>query len=198
MSKQYYQDNENLIDDLKTISYYGHKELTFQTNSGLFAKDKIDYYSIILVDVINSDFNQELNSYLDLGCGYGFIGIALAQIFPHTNKYFIDINKRAIEYTKINIKRNNVENAFVYQSDGIQLEQTFDLIALNPPIHAGKQVMYNLYHQAYNHLSDIGSLYIVLAKKHGALSTIKDLETVFAKVVTVYKKKGLFVIRITK
>lgn len=196
MENHYFDDDAKLVDDPHTLTFFGQdKELVFETNSGLFAKEKIDYFSIVLVENINK---SKVDSYLDLGCGYGFVGIALAQKYPDAEKYFIDITKRAIEYTNINIEKNQVSKTHVIQSDGIVIDQKFDVIALNPPIHAGKETMYRLYEEAKAHLSEQGSLYIVLHKKHGALSTIKDMEKIFNHVEILHKKKGLFVIELSK
>ncbi|WP_423363221.1 class I SAM-dependent methyltransferase [Mycoplasma sp. P36-A1] len=196
MENQYFQDDAKLIDDPHILTYFGKdKELTFKTNSGLFAKEKLDFFSIVLSETINK---QNVESYLDLGCGYGFIGISLATKYPNAKKYFIDITQRAIDYTKENIAINNISDTTVIKSDGIQIEDKFDLIALNPPVHAGKETMYKLYKQAAEHLTDNGSFYVVLHKKHGALSTIKDMQSVFSIIETVYKKKGLYVLEMKK
>jgi len=195
MSKQYFDNDVHLSDDPHTLTYYGEKELTFNTNAAMFSKDKLDYYSIVLIDNVLEDGPSDINSYLDLGCGYGFIGITLASRYPQAKKVFIDITQRAVEYTKTNIALNHIENTEVLLSDGIQNNEMYDLITLNPPIHAGKEVMYQLYDQAMAHLNKEGVFYVVLHKKHGALSTIKDLEVKY-KVETIYKKKGLFVIKV--
>lgn len=194
--KQYFEDNDQLIDNEKTLkfNYYG-KDLTFKTNSGLFSKDEIDEFSIKMIEQVDND---NINSILDLGCGYGFVGITLAQKYPEAKLDFIDINKRACEYTKINCELNNVENYTIINSDGIQHDANYDLILLNPPIHAGKDVVYQLYQQAYAHLNQAGSLYIVNHKKHGAKSTIDYLTTLSDQIKIKYKKKGLFVIELTK
>jgi len=198
MSKQYFDNDVKLEDDPHTLTYYGETELTFKTNSGMFSKDKLDYYSIVLIENVLEDGPSTVDSYLDLGCGYGFIGISLASKYPQARKVFIDITQRAVDYTKTNIDLNHIENTEVILSDGIKVEETFDLITLNPPIHAGKQVMYQLYDDAYNHLNENGEFYIVLHKKHGALSTIKDLESKFKNIDIIYKKKGLYVLKLKK
>lgn len=194
--KQYFDDDVKLEDKPKEFVYeFAGEKLKFKTNSGLFAKDGIDDFSAILVDVVEKTSYKNI---LDLGCGYGFIGIALAKVCEYDKITFIDITKRACEYTKINAELNNIENYDVIQSDGILSEESYDLITLNPPIHAGKDNIYKLYQESYNHLSATGKMYIVVHKKHGAKSTIEHLQTVFNTVKTVYKKKGLFVVELSK
>ncbi|MDF9866573.1 16S rRNA (guanine1207-N2)-methyltransferase [Bacilli bacterium PM5-3] len=192
--KQYFEENSNLIDSEKEIEFNDEEiKLKFKTNSGLFSKDEIDEYSIKLVENIEGDFD----SILDFGCGYGFIGIYLASKY-NTNLTFIDITSHACEYTKINCEYNKIENYTIIQSDGIECDAKFDLITLNPPIHAGKEKVYQMYQQALEHLTDNGSFYIVIHKKHGAKSTIDYLKTLSNNVEVVSKKKSLYIIKIKK
>lgn len=195
MKSHYFITNHDLKNDLKTINYKDDKmSLIFETNNGMFSKDHIDPESIKLVE------NIEDNSYdtiLDLGCGYGFIGAYLKSKYPHSNMYMIDINDIACEYAKNNMKMNNLD-ATVMQGDGICIEDKFDLITLNPPIHAGKEVVYNLYQQAFDKLNNDGLFYIVIQKKHGAKSTFTKLEEIFDKVECVYSKKGTNVFKSKK
>ena len=194
--KQYFEENDQLIDDVKELdfNYYGTK-LTFKTNSGLFSKDEIDEFSIKMIEQVA---NENVESILDLGCGYGFVGIVMAKKYPKARVDFIDVNKRACEYTKINCELNKLESYHIINSDGIENPDKYDLILLNPPIHAGKDIVYKLYKQAIEHLNQLGSLYIVIHKKHGANSSVDYLKTLNDNVVIKYKKKGLFVIEITK
>ncbi len=194
--KQYFEENDQLIDDAKELdfNYYGTK-LTFKTNSGLFSKDEIDEFSIKMIEQV---INGNVKSILDLGCGYGFVGIVMAKKYPKAQVDFIDVNKRACEYTKINCELNKLESYRIINSDGIENPDKYNLILLNPPIHAGKDIVYKLYKQAIEHLNQLGSLYIVIHKKHGANSSVDYLKTLNDNVVIKYKKKGLFVIEITK
>lgn len=193
--KQYFENTPDLKDEEKTLQYPLNGEvLNFTTNSGLFAKDHIDEYSIKLIENIPDDNYQYI---LDLGCGYGFIGIVLAKRYPQAEVTLSDVTKRAVDYANINIERNNLQNAQVKLEDGVN-DGHYDLITLNPPIHAGKKVCYRLYEQAIEHLSDNGRFYIVINKKHGAKSTISFLEQKAQNVAIIYKKKGLFIIEVKK
>lgn len=193
--KQYFENTPDLKDEAKTLQYSLNGEvLSFTTNSGLFAKDRIDEYSIKLVENIPI---QDYQNILDLGCGYGFIGIVLAKQYPQAKVTLSDVTQRAVDYANINVERNNVKNAHVRLADGIDSGR-YDLIALNPPIHAGKKVCYSLYKQAIEHLRANGHLYIVINKKHGAKSTISFLEEQAENVSIIYKKKGLFIIDVKK
>ncbi|MDR3215320.1 MAG: methyltransferase [Bacilli bacterium] len=191
--KQYFINNDNLKNEEKTLTYqYLDNRLCFKTNNGLFSKDELDYHSQILLN------NIEVKTYhkiLDLGCGYGFIGICLSKRYQcHVD--FIDIVKLACDYTSKNCELNNITNYEVINSDGIKNDDLYDLICLNPPIHAGKEVCYALYQESLKHLSNNGELVIVIHKKHGALSTISFLESLNYHIRILYKKKGLFVVSI--
>lgn len=187
MKSHYFISDHNLKDTLKRISYQDNNmTLLFDTNNGMFSKDHIDLESIKLVENIKE---STYNNILDLGCGYGFIGAYLKSKYQDSNMYMIDINEIVCEYAMNNMKLNNLE-ATVIQGDGIVVDEMFDLITLNPPIHAGKDVVYSLYQQAYNKLNSNGSFYIVIQKKHGANSTFTKLKEIFDEVNCVYSKKG--------
>ena len=192
--QQYFAEDVDLIDKPQEITFKDNNlTLKFKTNSGLFSKDEIDSQSLKLVENIEAKQYQNI---LDLGCGYGFIGIYLAKRYD-VKITFVDITSRACEYTKINCESNNINNYQIIKADGLNLEQKFDLIVLNPPIHVGKEKLYQLYQQAIDHLTENGSFYLVIHKKHGAKSTIEYLETI-ALVNIVSKKKALYIIKIER
>ncbi|MDR1782154.1 MAG: methyltransferase [Bacilli bacterium] len=193
--KQYFTNNDNLdLNKEITLSFeYYNNKLLFKSNDGLFSKDELDKNSILLLNNIDSNNYQHI---LDLGCGYGFIGICLSKRF-NTKVDFIDVTNQAIYYTKKNCLLNNIDNYQVIQSDGVKNINKYDLITLNPPIHAGKEVCYTLYQESYEHLTSNGSLIIVINKKHGALSTIEYLKTL-GQVIIKYKKKQTYIIELTR
>ena len=111
----------------------------------------------------------------------------------------LDINPRALELSKANLILNNV-NARVLESDCLDmvLNEKFACVITNPPIHAGKEVVYKIYDQSYEVLIEGGSLWIVIQEKHGAPSSIKKLQTLFPKVEVFYKKKGFYILKCIK
>jgi 16S rRNA (guanine1207-N2)-methyltransferase len=172
-----------------SLEIFGHK-LHFTTNSGLFYCEKIDDASLTLVKKLPPLHNEVL----DLGCGYGFIGIALAKANTISLTQS-DINGIALDYARRNAKKNAIPATFIH-SDGFEnITQLFNTITLNPPIHAGKEAMYRLYEGAANHLHPDGSFYIVIQKKHGAESSIKKLNELFNTCEILHKKKGLYVVK---
>lgn len=189
----YFIENEEILTHQRTLPLeYKGRSFKFLSNNGLFACDGVDKASMLLVDnmpVISGD-------YLDLGCGYGVIGIVLAS-FNEIDLYFADINKIALDYAVKNAGLNGTTVAGQYHSDGFDdIGEKFDHITLNPPIHAGKDVMYKLYRQAAKHLNVGGAFYIVIQKKHGAESAMKELGKIFDTMEVLYKKKGVYVLEL--
>ncbi len=190
----YFIEDKNLKDDIKIIDYYfGSHKFSFTSNSGLFSKDNIDYATDLLLHTIPS----LKGTLLDLGCGYGCIGIILSKINNITLTQ-TDINQTALDYTRINCEKNHIISSIIHSDCFDSITNSFDTITLNPPIHAGKDITYKMYEQAYEHLNNNGKIYIVTLKKHGAESTKKKLVSIFNNCETLYKKKGYYVFCCTK
>ncbi|HHT55822.1 MAG TPA: class I SAM-dependent methyltransferase [Acholeplasma sp.] len=197
MSHYFTNDNDN---DLKGKTFnirIKNNNYTFQTSSGVFSKDYLDFGSKILIEsVIIEENDAEI---LDLGCGYGPVGIVFAKENPIKNIMMIDINNKAVELAKINAKLNSVSNVKIINNDLLNnINKTFDVIITNPPIRAGKKTVFDLYEQSYNSLNNKGKLYVVIQKKQGAPSTFDKLTEMFGKVEVVRKVKGYWIIKANK
>ncbi len=132
---------------------------------------------------------------LDLGCGWGAVGSSVGKKYPACRIVMSDVNERALALAAKNAAANGVQ-AETAQSDGLErVEGPFDYILTNPPIRAGKQVIYRLFAESAQKLSPEGSLYIVIRKQQGAESAVKYLKTIFQQVDTVDKSGGFWVIR---
>lgn len=111
----------------------------------------------------------------------------------------LDINERALNLAKKNCKKNNVLNVNIIESDGMEnVEDEFDVIVTNPPIRAGKDVIYKMYQDAKEHLVLNGKLYLVINKKHGAPSTKEFLTQLFGNCEILDKKNGFNVMKCVK
>ena len=167
------------------------KSFTFNTDNGVFSKKGLDFGSRVLIEtLLLEDLSGKV---LDVGCGYGPIGIILSSFFT-LNIDMIDINKRAIHLAKMNIKENNIKNVSAYESDIYSsIKNKYDYIVTNPPIRAGKEVVYKILFDAKEHLKKGGALYFVINKKQGAKSAIKDLEKV-SKIQVLNKKSSFFLL----
>ena len=190
----YFIKDDALEDDILNFSFNfrGHK-FTFTSNSGMFSPGHVDEASALLLSHIPA--LPAGSRVLDLGCGYGAIGIALSKTYDGIDVVMSDVNERALRYAEINAKHNNVK-AVTALSDCLQdIGGTFDAIILNPPIHAGKETMYRMYVESFDKLNGGGALYIVMQKKHGAESSLKKLTEIFGgdNCETLYKKKGFYI-----
>ncbi len=171
------------------------KDFTFTTDSGVFSKNKIDLGSEVLMTTAEKVAFPE-GDLLDVGCGYGSIGLYLGKAFPDRQIEMVDINERAIALAKMNAEANHVSNVEIYASDlfeNIQ-NQEFAGIISNPPIRAGKKVVHEILETAYNYLKEDGFLLIVIQKKQGAPSARKKMEEVFGNVERVHLEKGYWIL----
>lgn len=189
----YYTDNNNLASNKREFDYYFDSEVfRFTTDNGVFSKKNIDYGSYILIKTI---YKLNLgNSLLDLGSGYGPIGIILKRFNPNVEIEMVDVNSRATELAKLNCQSNKTDIKVHLCENILKLNNNFDTITLNPPIRAGKKVIYDLYDKSKEKLNEGGHLYIVIRKAQGANSSISKLETLFNKVVVINKDSGYYII----
>ena len=198
-NNQYFsKNNDELASDPKIISAQVNGiSLKFKTDIGVFSRDFLDYASKLLLEKMSFDIENN-EGILDVGCGYGPIGIYACKISKNP-VVMLDINPRALSLSKENLTLNNV-SARVIESDCLDsvLNEKFGLVICNPPIHAGKSVVYKIFEQAYEVLNPKGSFWIVIQQKHGAPSAIKKLEEVFDFVEIIYKKKGFYIIKSNK
>lgn len=189
---QYFTNDENLKSKYRNIIYkYNDYTFNFTSDLGVFSKDRIDFASKLLVETYFK-YGRKNIDILDVGCGYGFIGITLSKIM-NSNVDMIDVNKRAIHLTNINIK-NLKANARVFLSNVYEnVEKKYDVIISNPPIRAGKKVYMDIILNAKNYLADSGEFYFVMNKDHGVKTVIKEIKDVY-NVNVLNKDKGFFVI----
>ncbi len=190
---QYFENDASVRSDIRRVSCWcKDKKLEFDTDPGVFSYNQVDDASMKLLRFVN----LETENVLDLGCGYGLIGIFLKTKYPEISLTQSDVNERALELCRTNCLRNSIVSRIIC-SDGFErIEQIFDCIILNPPIHAGKEICLRLMRDALSHLNHGGMLYLVIRKKHGALSYIKDLEQI-GIVSILDKKDGIIVFRVS-
>lgn len=173
------------------------KRFTFATDAGVFSKRGLDFGSRLLIQTMNIETNDRV---LDVGCGYGPIGLTAGWLAKDGSVTLLDINERAIGLANENRRKNGIHNAEVLQSDLLSAVpgRTFTKILTNPPIRAGKQVVHRIFEQAYEHLENRGELWVVIQKKQGAPSAVAKLEQLFGDVEEVEKDKGYWILRAIK
>lgn len=190
--KQYFDNNENLKSQLrKRIIKIFDQQFEFFTDNGVFAKNGLDFGSRLLL--MNLDKEKLGTKVLDVGCGYGPIGILLNKEY-HVAVDMVDVNDRALHLTKMNANLNKCTNINIYKSNWYQnVNDIFDAIITNPPIHAGKKIVYEILLDAKKHLTKKGYLFFVIHKDQGAKSTINDLKKYY-DVTILERSKGFFVV----
>lgn len=171
---------------------------TFTTDDGVFSKRSVDFGTKLLIE----QFQQPIidGPFLDLGCGYGPIGIVLARTWPDRDIVMSDINRRALSLARKNAKQNDISNVEILLSDRFDnlSHQTFAAIVTNPPIRAGKQVVHQMFEESKEALMEKGELWVVIQKKQGAPSAKKKLISLFTHVKTIARRKGYHVFKATK
>lgn len=179
--KHYFTDNNNLKTNKKEITIlFNEKEYQFITDVGVFSKNNLDFGSEVLIKEFLKDNQKKQFKFLDLGCGYGPISVLISSYFFNCEYVLSDVNTRALDLAKENLIKHDVKKYRLIKSDSFEnIDEKFDVIMSNPPIRAGKQVIFNIYENAFNHLNENGSFYCVIQTKHGAKSTEKKLKEVF-------------------
>lgn len=174
-------------------------DFKFVTDLGVFSKKTVDFGSRLLIETI--DLNDVVSGdVLDVGCGYGPMGLSLAKADPDRHVEMVDVNERALGLAKQNASNNRISNVLIHPSDVYeQVEgKEFALIVSNPPIRAGKTVVHTILTEAYSYLKKDGKLVIVIQKKQGAPSGMKKMEETFGNAEVIAKDKGYWIIQSIK
>jgi 16S rRNA G1207 methylase RsmC len=156
----------------------------------IFSHTKIDKGTRLLID------KMELTStdmVLDLGCGIGIIGIVAATISQKGHVILTDINRRAVNLTKSNLKRNDIKNADARWGNLYEPVQgiKFDAIISNPPVSSGMKIIFQIIEEAPLYLKSKGSLQLVIRKGHNRV--YEKLNSEFTTVLELGKKAGYHV-----
>lgn len=187
-----YFDNDNLPSKMiRTECFLLGNKFIFNTDNGVFSKDGLDFGSRLLLETI--PLEEVGDKVLDMGCGYGVFGIVINKLTScHVD--MVDVNLRAMHLSEINIKENHCSNIDVFQSNVYEnIDSKYTSIVTNPPIRAGKKVVYDIVMNARNYLEKDGKLFLVIRKEQGAKSLIRDLESIYT-VRILEKKKGFYIL----
>lgn len=187
----YFINNNDIRSEKRIIKYtYGSSCFEFISDNGVFAKNKIDYGSKLLVQEIVGA-KPKAKSFLDVGCGYGFISISLAKIL-NIEGVGVDINKRAVNLAFENAKLNKVNVIFRESNIYDNVHEKYDLIVTNPPIRAGKKVVLEILKRAQDFLNPEGEVWFVIRKDQGAKSIFLTLKE-FYQIEIREKSKGFYI-----
>lgn len=168
--------------------------LHFTTDSGVFSKSTVDFGTRTMLDALDKTTLTD-GKVLDLGAGYGPVGIAIAKKYQRQVD-MVDVNERALALARQNAVNNGVDQLVsVFQSDIYQqVTDKYALILTNPPIRAGKEVVTAMLQEAVQHLVPGGKLIAVLQKKQGAPSAQKNMAAVFGNAEVIAKNKGYYIL----
>ena len=172
---------------------YRGEELVFTTDAGVFSRGEVDTGTRLLLEALPEEMKGDI---LDLGCGWGVIGISIARKWPETRVTLADVNRRALELSRENAKRNRAD-VVCAESDGMAAftGRAFDAVVTNPPIRAGKQVIYQMFADAAKCLKPEGALYLVIRKQQGAESCVKYLQILYPLVEKLDRSGGFWVLK---
>lgn len=192
----YFTNDNNIKSNKKIMNItFAGKNISLYTDNGVFSKEHFDYGSKLLIT--NFIKEPKKGRVLDLGCGYGVIGILLSD----NKELFIDmvdVNLRAVKLTTENLKLNKIENANCFESNIYSnVKEKYNYIITNPPIRAGKEVIRKFLYEAKEHLLDKGEVWFVMRKDHGVKSMIKELEKIYL-VKIIDKDKGFYIVQLKK
>ena len=204
----YFSEKQEVKSDRKIIKYeIENKNFEFVTDNGVFSKTKVDFGTDVMLKVfLRENMNKKNQKFdvLDIGCGYGVVSVVMKAFFQKIKTVSSDVNERALELTTENLLKNEVvkdENddfevrkSFVFDN----ISENFDVVLSNPPIRTGKQTIFQIYEQSFEHLNENGEFYCVIQTKHGAKSTQRKLEEVFGNCETLEINAGYRIFRSVK
>ena len=198
MSQMYYAENPDAAHDIHQLKVnLRGVPFHFYTDAGVFSKTAVDFGTQLLLETL--DFNSETKGrLLDVGCGYGPMGLAYAKTTGY-NVMMVDINQRAVALAQKNAQLNQINNVEIMQSNLYeQVSGQFVGIISNPPIRAGKKVVHQILSESIQYLQPKGTLTIVIQKKQGASSAKEKMNSIFGNVTILAKKKGYYILQSVK
>lgn len=195
--EQYFTKCPTTRDDIYKFKWNAlGKEFVFNTSNSVFSKSAVDFGTMTMIESFVENEKNFEGSVLDLGCGYGPVGVILAHVIANVEITMVDINERAVKLSEMNAIENKIAGKVrILQSNILEnIEEKFDRILTNPPIRAGKETVYTFFDESYEHLHIGGRLYVVIQKKQGANSAIDKLNSLFGNCEILYKKSGYLIL----
>lgn len=193
MPEHYYTSTPTSEHEARSFrAVFAGRVLAFDTDAGVFSKQHVDPGSELLCSALPDDLSGDV---LDMGCGWGAMTVLTLARFPKLNITMADVNERALALAVSNVEKNHMQARAVL-SDGFEkIEGMFDAVITNPPIRAGKAVIYKMFEDAKAHLKPGGMLVLVIRKQQGAPSALKFLKTLYRKAEVIARDGGYWIIR---
>lgn len=195
----YYSEKQDDIESNPSEFIFNFKDHSFKfhTDNGVFSKEYIDYGTFAMLKAFTPN-NIDL-PILDMGAGYGPIGIVISKLY-NKETHMCEINERAYNLILKNIEENKA-NSVAYHSnlfDNLPSGLIFSSVITNPPIRAGKDVVFKIYEGAYERLTTNGELWVVIQKKQGAPSSKEKLISLFGNCEIVNRDRGYYILKSIK
>jgi 16S rRNA (guanine1207-N2)-methyltransferase len=170
------------------------RERTFRTVGGLFSKDRIAKSTRILVDGVRVSPGDRI---LDYGCGYGAVGVGLADSAPDLDIRMVDSDIRAVRLAQANIRANEVDNARVVLDHTLDRFPNghFNVIVLNPPVDEGTEAIFEMIERAQSKMRHGASFYLVAKVRRGAKSYMRKLTEVIGPAKVIKRTGGYWLMR---
>jgi len=195
MGEQYFEKrpSSSRRPALITLRVRDHP-FVFRTDAGVFSRSELDRGTELLLEAIELG---PCESILDLGCGYGALGIVAARLSEGGRVILTDVNERAVALARANVAANGIRNAEVRLGDlyAPVADVFFDHILCNPPIRAGREVVDRIIAEAPSHLLEGGHLWIVVRTRQGASSVQSRMVQAFGNAAVVKRGSGFKVLR---
>ena len=203
---QYFDKEPDTASERRYVDYrINGMNFRFVTDTSVFSRTSVDKGTDLLLNAVIDDIKERRarrdERLLDLGCGWGVVGIVMKSVFTLFDVTCVDINSRAVALASENAKLNLRAPDKIVQSDVLEAigeDELFDTVITNPPVRAGKQTVFAFYEQAYSHLKENGAIYVVLQRKQGADSTKKKLTELYGNCETIAIKGGYHVMKSVK
>lgn len=200
MADHYFTNKPQAASEQSAWSYtLRGQTFKFVTDLGVFSKKTVDFGSRLLIETMDLASMIE-GDILDVGCGYGPMGLAFAKEAADRTVEMVDVNERALNLAKQNASNNRIPNVNIHVSNMYEQVEgdSFAAIVSNPPIRAGKSVVHGILTGAVDRLKPQGTLTVVIQKKQGAPSAKAKMEEAFGNAAVIAKEKGYWIIQSKK
>lgn len=193
----YFINDENVKSDKRFLNFsFLEKRFSFVSDNGVFSKNEIDEGSKLLLETYLK-FGKK-GSVLDVGAGVGVLGIVIS-IINDCFATMLEINKRAVSLCEENIVRNNAKRCSVFESNVYEMAKgKYDVVVSNPPIRAGKKVVFEILEKAKDFLNDEGELWVVIRKNQGSDSAKRKMNDIYGNCEIVKRDKGFYILKSIK
>ena len=193
MAEHYYTSAPTSEHEERSFrAVFAGRVLAFDTDAGVFSKQHVDPGSELLCSALPEGLTGDV---LDMGCGWGAMTVMTLARFPQVNVTMADVNERALALAISNVEKNHMQAKAVLSDGFDRIEGMFDAVITNPPIRAGKAVIYRMFEDAKAHLKPGGMLVLVIRKQQGAPSALKFLKTLYARAEVIARDGGYWIIR---